>query len=241
MGARRALGLVPADNIDALITQDLAPGAFYAPGFDFVAFSLAPFSPTLGAIGAGPGDLLMAVPGGPPAILIPAAALGLGPMDDLDAIDVVLPQAGDYTNDGRVDKRDYVVWRNTLGMPVFPAGSGTDGNGDGMVGAADFAIWRANFGMPAGPGPGAGAGAGLLGVAIPEPSATVLALVGIAAVFSVRRSQLIGRNSCGHFGRRYVIPSLTPFIDSPFQIRECPPSIRQGHTLHFFDSRDGSG
>jgi hypothetical protein len=175
------LGLMPADNIDALITQDIAPAPFYVPGIDFVAFSLAPASPTLAATGAGPGDLLMAVPGAPPLIMIPAVALGLGPMDDLDAIEVVLPQAGDFTGDGRVDSRDWVVWRNTVGTAV-PPGSGADGSGDGMVSVADLALWRANFGMPAGPGPGAGAG--LLGVSIPEPGsiAMLLSTTGIALV-----------------------------------------------------------
>ena len=65
-----ALGLVPGDDIDALIIQDLSPAPLYAPGVDFVAFSLTGGSPTLGFIGAAPGDLLLAVPAGPPVIFI---------------------------------------------------------------------------------------------------------------------------------------------------------------------------
>lgn len=82
---------IGTDDLDALIVQDigLIPGV-YDPA-DFLAFSLAPGSPTIGLIGGAPGggDLLMPVPGGLPAIFIPAAAFGLLPMDNLDAIDVV--------------------------------------------------------------------------------------------------------------------------------------------------------
>lgn len=84
-----ALGLLAGDDIDALIIQDFAPGPFYTPGVDFVAFSLTPGSPTLGVIGAGPGDLLVPTPAGLPVVFIPAAAFGLAPGDNLDAIDVI--------------------------------------------------------------------------------------------------------------------------------------------------------
>jgi hypothetical protein len=86
------------DDIDALIVQDLSPLAFFAPG-DFVAFSLTPASATLGALGPGyaPGGGDLLVPDGPadadpfPDIFIPAAAFGLTPFDNLDAIEVAPP------------------------------------------------------------------------------------------------------------------------------------------------------
>lgn len=92
-----ALGLdslgLGSDDLDALIVQDIGPiPGIYEPGLDFLAFSLAPGSLTLPLIaGATPGggDLLMPVPGGLPAIFIPAVAFGLTPGDNLDAIDVV--------------------------------------------------------------------------------------------------------------------------------------------------------
>lgn len=85
-----------SDDIDALLVQDLGILGLYEPGIDFVAFSLTPGSPTLGAAGPGyalgGGDLL--VPDGAdadalPDIFIPGFAFGLAPGDNLDAIDVI--------------------------------------------------------------------------------------------------------------------------------------------------------
>lgn len=178
-----ALGLVPGDDIDAVITQDIAPAVVYVPGIDSVVFSLAPGSPTLAAIGAVPSDLLMAMPFGLPAIFIPGTAFGLGPMDNLDAIDVFPGQTGDFNGDERVDAADYVVWRNTVGSVVMPAGSGADGNGDGIVNVVDLVLWRTNFGMPPGAGAGATLNAGLSNIVVPEPCGGSLVIV--AAIVSV--------------------------------------------------------
>ena len=75
---------MPTDDIDALILDFAMPGA--GP-----FFSLAPGSPSLAALGFGPGDLLMPVPGFPPALAIPAGALGLLPTDNLNAATIPLP------------------------------------------------------------------------------------------------------------------------------------------------------
>ncbi len=87
-----------SDDIDALIAQD-----FGAVGFglgDFVAFSLTPASATLTIAGPGyaPGGGDLLVPDGAdadalPDIFIPAAAFGLAPGDNLDAIEVAPPHA----------------------------------------------------------------------------------------------------------------------------------------------------
>src|SRR5439155_9837202 len=56
-----------------------------------VYLTLAPGSPTLGVIGASPADVLVKMPpAGPPApiVAVPAAGLGLGPGDVIDALDV---------------------------------------------------------------------------------------------------------------------------------------------------------
>jgi hypothetical protein len=118
-------------------------------------------------------------------------ALGLGPFDDLDAIDV-MPRSGDYTGDGMVDGRDYVVWRKTLGMAVA-AGTRADGNGDGMVNMPDYAVWRATYGVPA--GAGAGAGAAMSGVSVPEPSIAALAMIGLCLAMAGHQTRFVATRS----------------------------------------------
>jgi autotransporter-associated beta strand protein len=72
------------------------------------------------------------------------------------------PLAGDFNDDGRVDSADFIVWRKS----------------GGTVG--DYNDWRTNFGRTA---TGAGSGSSLGGnSAVPEPSATVLVILGIIAV-----------------------------------------------------------
>ncbi len=106
-----ALGLVPGDDIDALVVFDNGDGLFQ-PGLDAVLFSLAPGSPSLGLI-AGPGGAATATAGdilqdpftgggglGLPVVVGPAEALGLQTMragflqdDNLDALSMdVVPE-----------------------------------------------------------------------------------------------------------------------------------------------------
>jgi hypothetical protein len=87
-----------------------------------------------------------------------------------------VPQvAGDFTGDGIVDSRDYILWRDELGQ----TGSAlqADGNRDGVVDANDYAMWKSHFGQVA----GSGAGVGSL-AAVPET--TCGALVGILSVIA---------------------------------------------------------
>jgi len=65
------------DDVDAL-----------ALGFA-MAVSLAPGSPSLGLIPAGPADVLALFTGPPLSIAVPAAALGLGPADDVKGLELV--------------------------------------------------------------------------------------------------------------------------------------------------------
>lgn len=83
------LGLIAGDVIDALSYGGGPPGT--------VLYSLAPGSPTLIAFGFKPGDIL-ATPF-LPVIVVPAAALGLTPVDNLDALDVSFDADGDLVND----------------------------------------------------------------------------------------------------------------------------------------------
>ncbi len=70
---------------------------------------------------------------------------------------------GDFNHNGTVEAADYAVWRKGLGS-VYQAG--------------EYTTWRANYGKSA-----PGAGAGSLVVAVPEPGAWTLAVMGIATIF----------------------------------------------------------
>ena len=87
-----------------------------------------------------------------------------------------VPQvAGDFTGDGLVDGRDYVLWRDTAGAtgPALQA----DGNHDQVVDGNDYEIWRAHFGQAA------GSGAAVESAAAPEPaSVSLMVFVGVMAV-----------------------------------------------------------
>jgi hypothetical protein len=83
-----------------------------------------------------------------------------------------VPQVdGDFTGDGVVDARDYLLWRTTAGQtgPALAA----DANRDNVVDATDYNIWRAHFGQSA-----AGAALGE-SAATPEP--TTCSLICLAA------------------------------------------------------------
>ena len=78
------LGLVPGDDVDALCLRE-SGDSIYVAGADPLYFSLAPGSPTLSQMGAGPGDLLTP-DGASPIVAQGRAYLGLIAGDDVDAI-----------------------------------------------------------------------------------------------------------------------------------------------------------
>jgi hypothetical protein len=90
------IGLLLGDNIDALVYFEDGIGG-PSPG-DIILFSLAPGSPTLAALGgASPADILVTSPGMlAPGFYLPAGALGLTPMDNIDALDII-PEPGGVT------------------------------------------------------------------------------------------------------------------------------------------------
>lgn len=87
------LGLQDGDDIDAIELIENGNGTFDPatasnPG-DILIFSLRAGSPSLGALGFRPGDLLVPnkqQPGGPPMRAFPARSSGLTVTDDLDAL-----------------------------------------------------------------------------------------------------------------------------------------------------------
>jgi GH25 family lysozyme M1 (1,4-beta-N-acetylmuramidase) len=111
---------------------------------------------------------------------------------------------GDFNRDGKVDGRDYIVWRKSKGQTV-QIYSGADANGDGTINTADYTMLREHFGQTS--GSGAGAGAALGDGTVPEPVS--IWLVGGSFCFLathrgllVRRRLTIGdsrkRFACGH-------------------------------------------
>ncbi|TWT93426.1 hypothetical protein Pla108_39200 [Botrimarina colliarenosi] len=82
---------------------------------------------------------------------------------------------GDYNNDGVVNAADYTVWRDNNGAPLTLPNDITPGTVD----SGDYTVWANNYGADA----PAGAAA-----AIPEPTATLLLLVGmVGGCVSCRR------------------------------------------------------
>jgi hypothetical protein len=85
---------------------------------------------------------------------------------------------GDYNNDGSVNAADYTIWRDHLNQSFQLENEG--GVSPGVVDQADYTFWKSRF--------GAMSGSGSLGAAaVPEPASCGLALVGLIAVFVVRR------------------------------------------------------
>ena len=82
---------------------------------------------------------------------------------------------GDYNDDGTVDAADYTVWRKNVGQSSLP---NRDPMNVGAVGQADFNSWRIHFGQSAGTGSHA---------SIPEPAATVYAILLVAIILGRRR------------------------------------------------------
>jgi hypothetical protein len=83
------------------------------------------------------------------------------------------PIPGDFNDDGKVDAADYVVWKQNEGANINLPG---DTTADAIVGPAQYSLWQANFGNP--PGSGAAQNA----VAVPEPKAALLALLGTVGI-----------------------------------------------------------
>jgi hypothetical protein len=109
------------------------------------------------------------------------------------AYDTVIANVlGDYNLNGIVDAADYAVWRDKLNGADGSLPNRSPGN-TGPISQADYTFWKSRFGATA------GAGAGVLPLAaasVPEPSAYWLAVVGAAAVVSLRRPRSL-RNSEG--------------------------------------------
>jgi len=136
--SRAALGLVPGDDLDGLCLGEDGDGVFGAN--DQLVFSLAPGSPTLALIDAGPGDLL--APGSPPRPRVRVAALGLLTGDDVDAVACgALPHqaGGDVNCDGATDSIDaaLVLQHDSGLLEALSCAEDADVNKDGAIDSMD--------------------------------------------------------------------------------------------------------
>ena len=57
---------------------------------------------------------------------------------------IYYPIGGDYNKNTVVDAADYLVWRNTLGLPAPTCRA--DGDDSGTIDELDYEWWRARFG-----------------------------------------------------------------------------------------------
>ena len=93
-----------------------------------------------------------------------------------------LPTPGDANGDGKVNGNDYLVWAGRYGddPAVDPPGSPANGdfNNDGTVDGHDYLVWAGNYGQ----GPNDS-------LAVPEPAAYPLIIMGTAMLLSRRRKR----------------------------------------------------
>lgn len=85
---------------------------------------------------------------------------------------------GDFNDDGTVDGRDYVVWRNSIGQ-VVAVGSSADGNRDGVIDQNDYQVWRQHFGVMS-----AGFAVGEANSTVPERSIFHLTFIAVVTLAS---------------------------------------------------------
>ncbi len=158
------LGLMLADDIDAMIVIDVAYNWQFDPGVDQIIFSLAPESPSLGSY-YGPGDLFTSSGNGIFAPYCYAEQLGLLWTDNLNLLDFVLCEdvlpcveewaigyggacVGDLDGDGDVDLADLALLLSSYGLCEGDPGFVPEADlvEDGCIGLADLATLLAHYG-----------------------------------------------------------------------------------------------
>jgi hypothetical protein len=88
------IGLLPDDDLDALVLDDFDNHGVLDPGIDKALFSLSKFSPSVLSGNFSPGDILITHFTGSFSIFAHAEDIGLRHDDELDALDTV-PEPGD--------------------------------------------------------------------------------------------------------------------------------------------------
>jgi hypothetical protein len=102
----------------------------------------------------------------------------------LGTLTVTLTLPGDFNTDGVVDLADYTVWRDHLGSDITLPGDLTPG----AVTQDDYDLWKSHFGEVFTPS------APISSTQVPEPSATLLLLGGIASYLLFARANPAAAN-----------------------------------------------
>jgi len=85
--------------------------------------------------------------------------------------------SADFATNSKIDGADFLAWQRGYGINTGATLAQGDANGSGSVNAFDLAVWEQQFGV-----------APLLGVAaIPEPSSSLLAIVGLSGLLFPRK------------------------------------------------------
>lgn len=129
------LGLEQGDDLDGLCLEETGDSAYDSS--DRLLFSLAPGSPTLLEIGAGPGDILR--PGLPPSVAHRAGDLGLVAGDDVNALScgaslLATGGSGDANCDGATNSIDATLLLQHIAglLDAIPCEDEADVNGGGI-------------------------------------------------------------------------------------------------------------
>lgn len=133
--------------------------------------------------GTGGTSSLFARQAGPYTLMVTQGAGGIkGLALDYDVTYDVSASGGvvnaDFNSDSVVDGADFLVWQRNAGLASGGTRELGDADGDGVVGALDLEAWKTNV----------GAGAAAVAVAaVPEPTAALLAALGLLSIGAVRR------------------------------------------------------
>jgi hypothetical protein len=82
--------------------------------------------------------------------------------------------AGDYNDNGVVDTSDYLLWRKHLGKSISLPNENPGALTRGLVDQEDYEFWKSRFGLAA----ASATSATTHGIGVPEPTATLLFVLG---------------------------------------------------------------
>jgi autotransporter-associated beta strand protein len=177
---------ITGGTVDTEYDQIIASGAITL-GDATLNLSLGSFSPTGSEVFTLISNTGAGAVSGQFAGLPQAAAVALGSQTFFidysggDGNDVVLSttvpvdEDADFDGDDDVDGADFLIWQRNVATPS-PTQAQGNANGDTVVDDADLAIWESQFGS-----------ASAASAAVPEPSASMLALGAAIGLVSVRR------------------------------------------------------